>query len=595
MNQIFKKKDKGCHGREFDNGLSQNGDPQATSSFPPVLRNSPKQPLQMNNVAYFVPTHAARCHKHVVRFPVAMGRPFLVGAFLLLLLMSKHRLLMNPSPEDKKLNEAREFSRLFKFSEAVPAYEKLARQFPQKAGIWFEYGFAAGGAGQFDLAERAWNKAIELEPNKSELMLQIGHRYKGLRQPEKARELFERAAAADPRGINPRMALAMLFEQSHQFEEAREAIASCLAIDPSDDQARYFAALLDRREDKLEDAERGLRDLIASRPRHPFVRYASLYELAEVLNRTERYDEAMESLAEAKKFKRTLGDVDSMLNEYDGEAAQYRRSTQALPADILRKWSKEFPEKSREAIPRLAFLGGHPRSGTTLLEQILGAHPDVAALDEPRAFTTIAAAMFNASPQLPPARLNIIRRRYSESIQQELGGKMEGKVILDKNPSPTMKLRILLRLFPEVRVVIALRDPRDVVISCYFQNLPLNPFNANFLSLERTAIHYANLMEVWLAVRKWEGFSWIETRYEDIVEDMSQEGRRVTEFLGLSWHEEQTRFHEKSRQKQMYSPTYHDASQPVYARSVARWRAYERHLAPVQHILAPFCKALGYT
>lgn len=131
-----------------------------------------------------------------------------------------------------------------------------------------------------------------------------------------------------------------------------------------------------------------------------------------------------------------------------------------------------------------------------------------------------------------------------------------------------------------MRVVIALRDPRDVVISCYFQNIPLNAINANFLSLERTARHYANLMDVWLAVRQWEGFAWIETRYEETVADLAQEGRRVTEFLGLSWHPDQARFYEKSGKKQMYSPTYHDASQPVYARSVSRWRAYEKHLAP---------------
>jgi Flp pilus assembly protein TadD len=503
--------------------------------------------------------------------------------------------MMKLSPEDKKLNEARQLLQAFNFSQAVLAYEKLARQFPHKAGIWFEYGCAAGGAGQLDLADRAWRKALELEPSNGELMLQIGHRHQSLRQPEKARASFERAAAANPRAINPRMGLAILLEQNHRFAEAREAIASCLAIDPRDDQARYFAALLDRRENKIEDAERGLRDLIAAGPRHQYVQYASRYELAEVLNRSERFDEAMEALAEAKRLQRALGDVDAMLKEYDEEAGNFRRTTQALPVNILRTWSKEFPEKSRETIPKLAFLGGHPRSGTTLLEQILGAHPDVAALDEPGAFTRIAAAMFNASPQLPPARLNIIRRRYIEAIQQEPEGKTEGKLILDKNPSPTLKLRIWLRLFPELRVIIALRDPRDVVISCYFQNIPLNPFNANFLSLERTATHYANLMDVWLAVRQWEGFAWIETRYEDIVANLAREGRRVTEFLGLSWHQEQARFHEKSSRKQMYSPTYHDASQPIYARSVARWRAYERHLTTIQPILEPYCRALGYS
>jgi Flp pilus assembly protein TadD len=496
---------------------------------------------------------------------------------------------MNPAPE-KRLAEARQFFQEHKFSQAVPAYEKLTQQFPHKARIWFEYGCAAGGAGQLDLAERAWGKALELEPNNGELPLQIGHRYQGL----KARAAFERAAATDPRGINPRMALAILLEQNHRFAEAREAVASCLAIDPRDDQARYFAALLDRRENKIQDAERGLRDLIAAGPTHPYVQYASRYELAEVLNRTERFDEAMATLAEAKRLVRALGDTDGMLKEYDEEAGKYRRATQALPANILRTWAKEFPEKSREPIPKLAFLGGHPRSGTTLLEQILGAHPEVAALDEPSAFTMIAAGMFNASPHLSPARLNVIRRRYIEAVQKELGGQSEEKLLLDKNPSPTLKLRIWLRIFPELRVIIALRDPRDVVISCYFQNIHLNPFNANFLSLERAATHYANLMEVWLAVRQWEGFAWIETRYEDTVADLTQEGRRVTEFLGLSWHKDQARFHEKSSQKQMYSPTYHDASQPVYARAVSRWRAYEKHLGAIQPILEPFLRALGY-
>jgi len=501
---------------------------------------------------------------------------------------------MNPALAEKRLNEARLLLEKFSFSQAVAAYEKLALQFPHKAWIWFEYGCAAGGAGQFDLLERVWRKALELEPKDGELSLQMGHRYQALRLPEKARASFERAAALDPRGINPRMALAILLEQNHRFAEAREAVASCLALDPRDDQARYFAALLDRRENKFEAAERGLRDLIASGPRHPYVVYASRYELAEVLNSTERFDEAMEMLAEAKKSVRTLGDVNAMLKEYDEEAGKCRRSAQVLPANILREWAREFPEKSREAIPRLAFLGGHPRSGTTLLEQILGAHPDVAALDEPRAFTRTVGPLFNASAQLPPARLNVIRRRYFEDIRRDLGPGAEGKLILDKNPSPTARLRIWLRIFPELRVIMALRDPRDVILSCYFQNIPLNPVNANYLSLERAAAHYANLMDVWLAVRKWEGFAWIETRYEDIVADMEKEGRRVTEFLGLTWDEAQGRFHEKSGKKQMYSPTYHDATQPVYARSVSRWRAYEKHLAPIQPFLEPYCRALGY-
>lgn len=501
---------------------------------------------------------------------------------------------MQTPATDKRLNEARELTRQYNFFEAVTVYEKLARANPHMVQIWFEYGCAAAGAGQVDLSDRAWQRAQELEPANVELQLQMGHQYQNLRQLEKARAAFERASALNPRAIDPRMALVILFERNHQFAEAREAVESCLKLDPKDDQARYFLAFLDRRENKIEDAERRLRDLIASGPRHQFVQYACRYELAEILNRTERFDEAMQMLNEAKRLVRAVANIDAMLTEYDATATKYKRHTLSLPKDIVRTWSREFPERVREPIPRLAFLGGHPRSGTTLLEQILGAHPEVASLDESLSFDMVAARLYNSSTQWPPARLNVIRRRYLQAFFTELGARKEGQMLLDKNPSPTVRLRIWLRVFPELRVIIALRDPRDVVISCYFQNIPINPVNANFLSLERAARHFTNLMDVWLAVRQWEGFSWIETRYEDTVANLDQEGRRVTEFLGLCWHEDQARFYDKSRQKRLYSPTYHDASQPVYKRSVARWTAYEKYLAPVLPILAPYCRALGY-
>ena len=95
--------------------------------------------------------------------------------------------MTKPVPADKKLNEARQLSQAYNFPLAVLAYEKLTHVFPHRAAVWFEYGCAAGGAGQFDLADDAWHKALDLEPSNGELMLQIGHRYQTLRQPEKAR------------------------------------------------------------------------------------------------------------------------------------------------------------------------------------------------------------------------------------------------------------------------------------------------------------------------------------------------------------------------------------------------------------------------
>ncbi len=493
----------------------------------------------------------------------------------------------------RKLDEARRYLLSQEFAEALPRYESLIRQNPGVPAVWLEYGNVAARLRRTELAERAWSKAIELNPRDTELISLVGHQYQALRKPVAARACFAQAAAADPRSINPRISLAVLLEQTHQLDKARCLVEECLALEPRDDQARYFAAVLDRREQKLEQAERRLRDLIRSEPKHPYVRYACRYELAQVLDRTGRYSEAMDSLAEAKAMVRALTDTEAFLKSYDQSAQAASRFAKALPKDTLHAWAKSFPERNREPIPRLALLGGHPRSGTTLLEEVLDAHPGVAALDEPTAFLQVLQPAFYRSNNHSTAVLNGLRRCYIDALCQEAGAPA-GRLLVDKNPSPTARLPVWLKVFPELRVLVALRDPRDVALSCYFQNIPLNTTNVNFLSLERVAKHYSDLMDIWLTVREWEGFAWLETRYESLVANLEEEGRRVTTFLGLAWHPAQKQFHEKSRQKQLYSPTYQDVTTPVYTRSLGRWRAYEEHLSPILPALDRFCRAFGY-
>src|SRR5260370_22346744 len=107
------------------------------------------------------------------------------------------------------------------------------------------------------------------------------------------------------------------------------------------------------------------------------------------------------------------------------------------------------------------------------------------------------------------------------------------RIHLDKNPTLTLVLPGYLRLFPETRLLIALRAPRDVVISCFMQYLPLNPNSVCFLTLERTARRYANDMQVWRHLRQMIASPWLETRYEDTVTDLKKEARRALEFIGL--------------------------------------------------------------
>jgi hypothetical protein len=381
-------------------------------------------------------------------------------------------------------------------------------------------------------------------------------------------------------------------------------VQECLGLDPGEEQARYFSAVLDRRAGDLESAERTLRDLIGAAPAHPVVRHTARYELAHILDQTQRPDEAMRWLAEAKALSWSVADVRGYHHEYEVVAAARRSLNAALPRDILRTWGRNFPREQRSTLPPLALLGGHPRSGTTLLERVLGAHPGMLALDESSAFTRAVVAVFMPAGMparyeparfdaLTAAELNGMRQGYTQQFLQE-AGREPGGMLVDKNPSPTALLPLWLRVFPELKVLTALRDPRDVVLSCYFQNLPLNVISANFLTLERTARHYADLMNIWLAVRQWEGFSWLEMRYEDMVGNLEQEGARVMQFLGMQWHPDQARFHQHDRHVYINSHTYHDVTRPVYSRSVGRWHAYEKYLAPVLPAIECYVRNFRY-
>ena len=502
---------------------------------------------------------------------------------------------MSPAVLDNKIKEAQQLLAAEDFAEALPRFKRLTNLRPDLAVLWMGLAGCASALRQHEVAEQARQKArdLALSSRNCRLLLQLGHQYLAARQPATARACYERAAEADPKDINPLISLAVLTEKGHQLAESRAFVDRCLALDPLEEQARYFAAFLARRENNFAEAERLLHDLIATEPKHPYVCYACRYELARILDHTGRFDEALSALAQAKALVAKLADINEVNQAYDAMA---RRGEQIAnePKDLVRQLAKVFPVSKRKPGPIVAFLGGHPRSGTTLTEQVLGAHPRVAALDEPHLFQSVLMPELQKVRSVSPARLNLIRRVYIQALQREFGPDSDGRLLLEKNPSLTAALPIWLRVFPDLRVIIVLRDPRDVVISCYFQNLPLNVANANFLSLERTARHYASLMDIWKAVRQWEGVNWIETRYEDTVADLQKEGRRLTEFLGLSWDLEQARFYEHSRKQRLHSPTYHEVTQPINARPVGRWRAYEKYLAPILPALAPYCRLFGY-
>ena len=253
----------------------------------------------------------------------------------------------------------------------------------------------------------------------------------------------------------------------------------------------------------------------------------------------------------------------------------------------------------------MAVLASFPRSGTTLLEQVLDSHPGLVSSDEREAFgrdifpalwrtETTPLPTAEALDSMPLERLAAQRDRYFAYMAAALNEPIGDRVHLDKNPTMTLLLPGMLRLFPEAKLLIALRDPRDVVLSCFMQYLPLNTNSVCFLTLERAARRYAHDLGIWRKFRETICTPWLEVRYEDCVLHLEREARRALQFLELPWDPQVLAYRDRLKTKAVSSPTYEAVSQPLYTSAIGRWKNYRKYLEPCLEVLQPSLDAFGY-
>ena len=471
---------------------------------------------------------------------------------------------------------------------ALARYGSLTKQFSGIPQLWSEMGIAAAADLEFAIADEALQRALELSASDSAMLVTIGNQFYNLRRLDQAISCFEAAVVAEPSSVQMRLTLAWWLERYRRMDEALECIEICLAQQPEAGNVLYFKAFLLHRNGLNAEAETALRDLL-KRASLPLEAQADLYHLLGlVLDELEQYAEAFRCLARAKALRSQTVNT-SAFEAISANGNRSRRELlRQLTPEMLRGWREEAAD-----VPcphRLALVCGVMRSGTTLVEQILGAHPEVLAFDEsmnsckellgplqPPPTGQVTLESLNGLPVAARARLTA---RYFKSLLRETDENPGGKVFLDKNPSATAWLHVWFRLFPRSKVIVALRDPRDVVLSCYFQNIPRDWAIAGFSTLERTAGFYSDCMDVWLRMKELGGFEWLETRYEDVVQNLEGEGRRLTNFLGLPWHEQQATYYETAGCKFVHSPTYNEVTKPLYRRAIKRWEHYAEALAP---------------
>jgi len=465
-------------------------------------------------------------------------------------------------------------------------------------------------------------------PHHPPILNMMGSALKRLDRIDDAREQFGRAIAQDAQFIDARLNLAQLDFDEARIEDAKSSYDFVLDLQPNNVTAivgrgRVALALHETEQvrDLMEQALRlqpghGLASLTLAAAYLRLEEFESAVELALPLVTEDQLSAINRAYAAghvADAYDR-LGLYDKAFEHYalanDLQADQFENfgSFDASPFSpaVVENLSRHLESATTISVPPCGagarmpvFLVGFPRSGTTLIEQILMSHPKITSFDEHTALSDTCFDLYvgddalNKFDELDEHACADRRDRYWQEINK-LGELDDDAVFLDKLPLNSVFLPAIAKIFPRAKVLFALRDPRDVVLSCFQQRFGMNVAMYQLLSLETAAQYYDATMKLAMKARSMNEFALQVVRYETVVANTEDEARRAIEFIGLEWDPAVMSYRENARARAISTPSAPQVVEPIYTRSQGKWKNYAVQMAIVDEILEPWVERFGY-
>jgi tetratricopeptide (TPR) repeat protein len=455
-------------------------------------------------------------------------------------------------------------ARLERMDEAVQCYDRALAIRADFGAAWFNRGWALERLGEIAEAAASLEKAATLNPQNAQAWANLAHLAARRGDADATRRYAEQAFGVQPGHPTAVLALANVELSTPVLAESR------------------------------------LRGLISTQSLSLFDRGMAFSELGDALDAQDRPAEAFEAYSQGNAAFRAEA------------APRFAAAKQPTVLDTLQwlidwaegldrtRWTRSdtaLHKAGREA--RHVFLIGFPRSGTTLAESILARHPDVVTLEEKNAL--YAAVMAFLGDPRSVNRLSTLSDQQLQEFRGDYWARVRGygvepadKIFIDKFPLNVTKIALIARLFPAAKIIFAVRDPRDVVFSCFRRRFTLNPSMYEFLDLRRTALFYDHAMRLAEAFRRLQPMDERYLVYERLVEDPESQARALCTFIGAQWRSEMMDFAARARRGDVASASSAQIARGLFGDGAGQWRRYRRELAPVLPILAPWAERFGY-
>jgi tetratricopeptide (TPR) repeat protein len=510
------------------------------------------------------------------------------------------------------------------FDEAIRLVSRAIQANPREPAAYNYMGLALLARHELQEAEQQFRKALSLNAGHRDSKVNLANTLKKLKRFEEAEALFRQVLAVDPRSVYAHHNLGLLLFERQRFEEAERELLKTLELAPdfhkthhllgqaaenmghfADAAERYRAvlrlvpdhfpamsALLGLRDQELDDSIIATAERMAARDDLPEPEaYTLCFGLAKRFERRGEYDRAFHHLGLANRRRRRKRTYDPARVEH-----VIGRYTEVFNRDFVARHAPHGSDSERPV-----FVVGMPRTGTTLTEQILAAHPDVFGAGElpdlPAVTSRLPAVMTQALgrtvagypdclAELRPEFMAPAVEFYLDALSRR---DARAPRVVDKNPFNFINVGLMAVLFPRARIVHCRRDPRDVAFSCYTELFELKQdFTTDFGNFAHYYAQYERLMRHW---RETLAIPLIEVSYEALVTEPEPTVRRMLASCGLPWSESCLAF--QQTQRPVLTPSKWQVRQPLYRSSIGRWRRYEAHLAPLRRALREHGVATG--
>jgi tetratricopeptide (TPR) repeat protein len=463
--------------------------------------------------------------------------------------------------------------------EAIAWYRQALERDPAAARTHCHLASAFEEQENYPGALSHYHLALQLEPDCAEAHNGLGFVLHEQGQYEAAVKEYREVIRLRPEFAPGHTNLGNILEELGSFDEARDCFRAALRCDP--DHAPAYGLLATTLRGKLPEEDLAAMCRLLARPHlAPGKRMALHFGLAQVRDARGEYREAAEHLRQGNGLCRELWQKQG--KAYDPDA--HTRFVDGLVAGFTPEFFARVRGFGLET-ERPVFIVGLPRSGTTLTEQILASHSQVHGAGElnylretfealPRALGAVAGA----------APLDYLGRLDPMTVRQLAGWHLtrlaelnvEAARVADKMPENYLYLGLIAALFPRAKVIHCRRDLRDVAVSCWMTNFRHLRWAADSDHIVHRFREYRRLMDHWQRVLP---LPVLEVDYEDTVADLEGVARRLVDWIGLAWEPACLAFHETRRPVRTASVT--QVRQPLYTRSVARWKHYENDLQPL--------------